>query len=170
MPELTPEEKQKIYEEEKARKEAQEKLKKEEEKKQGEKTAKRCLGCLVIIGIIFAIVYIPSLFKSPNSSQIVNQTAVNPSTRSVQYIVTGSRSDYNVTYINESGGTEQKNNVKREWSYSFTGKPGGYAYVSAQNQTGTGTTEVKILVDGKVFKNSLSEGAYCIASASGSIP
>lgn len=58
MAELTPEERQKIYEEEKARKEAQDTLKKDQSKKQSEKVAKGCLGCLVVIIIGFAVLSI----------------------------------------------------------------------------------------------------------------
>jgi hypothetical protein len=70
--ELSPEEKQRIYEEEKARLEAQAQIKQqmavEESAKRGLEASKSfnkgCLGFLAIIGIIFLIIIISALFSS----------------------------------------------------------------------------------------------------------
>lgn len=59
--ELSPEEKKRIYEEEKTRVEAQEEAKKEAKAK---KTKQGCLGCLGLIVVIFIIALVGGLFKS----------------------------------------------------------------------------------------------------------
>ena len=65
MSELTPEEKKKIFEEEKERLEAQEKIKKQVGKK---KTKEATIGCLAIIIIVASIVIITSL-KQPSEQE-----------------------------------------------------------------------------------------------------
>ena len=65
MSELTPEEKKKIFEEEKERIEAQEKIKKQVGKK---KTKEATIGCLAIIIIVVSIVIITSL-KQPSEQE-----------------------------------------------------------------------------------------------------
>ena len=87
----------------------------------------------------------------------------------VKYEVTGTASSVDVTYENSDGGTSQSSNVSVPWEYSFTGNPGDFVYISAQNQGSSGTVTTKILTDGDKFKSSTSTGAYVIASASGSL-
>ena len=87
----------------------------------------------------------------------------------VKYEVSGTASTVDVTYENSDGGTSQESDVEVPWSYSFTGHPGDFVYISAQNQGQTGTVTVTIYNDGDVFKTSTSEGAYVIATASGSL-
>ena len=87
----------------------------------------------------------------------------------VEYKVTGTASEVDVTYENEDGGTSQQSNVSVPWSYSFTGDPGDFVYISAQNQGESGSVTVTIYTDGDKFKSSTSSGAYVIATASGSL-
>ena len=56
MVELTPEEKQKIYEEEKEKEKAKEKIKQE-------KTKKGCMGCLIVFLVIIVISIVLSIFS-----------------------------------------------------------------------------------------------------------
>ena len=63
--ELSPEEKKRIYEEEKTRVEAQEKAK---EKSEAKKTKKGCLGCLGLIVVIFIIALVSGLFDSGDNT------------------------------------------------------------------------------------------------------
>ncbi len=69
---LTPEERQRIYEEEKARLEAQEDLKRKQGEAQKRQKAKQqrqgCLGCLGIIGFALVIAVIGSLTQKSSSS------------------------------------------------------------------------------------------------------
>jgi hypothetical protein len=75
MPELSPEERERIYQEEKARKEAQDKIKKEE----SAKTMKTgCIGCLGIIIVVFAIGLVASLFSPNDTSQPATSSATPP--------------------------------------------------------------------------------------------
>jgi hypothetical protein len=73
---------------------------------------------------------------------------------SVTYIVEGSTSAASLTYRNDQGGTQQEK-VAVPWSA-----------ISAQNQNRNGDITVRILIEGREFKRSDSEGAYTIASAS----
>jgi hypothetical protein len=76
-----------------------------------------------------------------------------------------------VTYRNTSGGTEQKNVSLPRKLPDFTvmtAMPGDFLYVSAQNESASGSVTVKILVNDAVFKQATSSGAYAIATASGS--
>ena len=66
MPELSPEEKKKIYEEEKARLEAQEKLKKEQADK---KKTKKTIGCLIFIILVVVAAFIIGNFMSSDSDE-----------------------------------------------------------------------------------------------------
>jgi hypothetical protein len=75
MAELTPEERQKIYEEEKARLEARKHI---EEQEESEKERKKTLGCLGVIGII---VFIFVIFYVANR----NHSSVSHSEGSLSY-------------------------------------------------------------------------------------
>lgn len=66
MTELTPEEKQKIYNEEKTRLEAQEKVKKEADAK---KTKSGCIGLIVLLVFITAVMWICGVFETDNKPQ-----------------------------------------------------------------------------------------------------
>jgi hypothetical protein len=75
-----------------------------------------------------------------------------------------------VTFENRGGGTSQQDNVTSSWSYSFTGSPNDFVYISAQNNNDNGSVTVNILLGDYTFKSSSSSGAYVIATASGSLP
>lgn len=87
----------------------------------------------------------------------------------VEYKITGSASQVDITYENEDEGTSQESNVSVPWTYSFKGQPGQFVYVSAQNQGQSGSVTATINTDGEKFKSSTSSGAYVIATASGSL-
>jgi hypothetical protein len=76
MPELSPEERERIYQEEKARKEAQGRIKQEESAK-AMKTG--CLGCLGIIVLVVVIGAVASLFNSGDTTtRSTSNTTTNP--------------------------------------------------------------------------------------------
>ena len=85
----------------------------------------------------------------------------------VEYKVSGSGGEFDVTIMNEDGGTSQFSNVASGWTHSFaTSDSDHFLYVSAQNQNSSGSVTTKIYVDGKQKKTSTSNGAYVIASCS----
>ena len=92
-----------------------------------------------------------------------------PTTHRVDYYVQGTCSSVDVTYNNAGGDTEQMSDVDVPWSKTLNDVPAGqFLYISAQNNDDSGTVVTKILVDGRELKRSESEGAYVIASCSGS--
>jgi len=86
-----------------------------------------------------------------------------------EYKVTGSANTVDITYSNESEGTSQESNVSTPWTYSFEGEEGQFVYISAQNQGESGSVTVSIYRNGKKIESSTSNGAYVIATASGSL-
>jgi hypothetical protein len=91
-----------------------------------------------------------------------------PETYAVTYSVTGiNTSSASITYENSTGGTSQET-VKLPWSKSFTFKRDAFLYISAQNQSNAGTVTASIKANNTTIKTSTSNGAYAIATASGS--
>lgn len=89
---------------------------------------------------------------------------------SVEYVITGvfAGNNANVTYSNSTGGTEQKN-VIFPGSIKYPFFPvGGFMYISAQNQTSSGSISVEIKVNDVHYKSATSTSAYGIATTSGS--
>ena len=90
-----------------------------------------------------------------------------PKTWDVKYAVEGTGLSFNVTISNKDEGTSQFSNVNRSWTHLFTTQDSDhFLYISAQNNSDYGNVTVKIYVDGVKKKESTSEGAYVIASAS----
>ena len=87
----------------------------------------------------------------------------------VKYQVTGTAATVDLTIENADGGTSQYSDKPVPWTHTFTSKGDTWVYCSAQNQGNTGSVTVTIYVNEAKFKQSTSEGAYVIASASGSI-
>jgi hypothetical protein len=91
------------------------------------------------------------------------------STYSVVYNVYGIGTNRaSLTIENETGGTEQKD-VTLPWSETFTAEYGQFVYLSAQNDKDSGTIKCEILVNNQTLQSSTSDGAYAIASCSGSV-
>jgi len=97
------------------------------------------------------------------------------SSYSVQYeIKSALNQKFSVTYSNEGGGTSQLNGVSADvpvgqdgvWRMKLTVPKGSSLYISAQNQEDSGVFLVSIYVDGIAVKQSLSDGAYAIATCS----
>lgn len=87
----------------------------------------------------------------------------------IKYGVTGTACAVDLTIENEDGGTSQYDDRTLPWTYSFESKGDTWVYCSAQNQCDIGSVRVTIYVNDEKFKSSLSDGAYVIASAHGTI-
>jgi hypothetical protein len=84
----------------------------------------------------------------------------------VEYKITGTASQVDVTLNNATGGTEQYDNVSVPHTYTFETFDDWFLYISAQNQGEYGSVTVTIYLNGEVVKTSTSSGAYVIATAS----
>jgi hypothetical protein len=87
----------------------------------------------------------------------------------VEYEVTGSAYSVDVTYENSSGSTSREYGVGVPWSHSFYAEPGDHVRITAQNTGLYGTVTVAIYLDGEIYEAETSEGAYCTATASGTL-
>jgi len=135
------------------------------------------VGILVLglVAVLVRVVAPPGARATPTPTpRAILIRTPTPATVSVRYRVTGSTRSASLTYTNASGGTEQREVRQAEtfdtkpWELTFTAPRGHFAYVSAQNLEDKGRMAVRILVDGRTFRESTSEGAYVIAQASGS--
>lgn len=106
--ELTPAEKQKIYEEEKAKVEAQEQIKKEQQQKKAKNVG---IGCLSVIVIMIVLAIIGS--NSNNTSTVPSsvKTSIKPD---LEIISTSNESDTYCWYVT---GTVKNNSSSKTYSY-----------------------------------------------------
>jgi len=95
--------------------------------------------------------------------------ACEAQTHTIRYEVGGTAPQIAITYRNASGATEQRD-VQTAWSYEFQAQSGTLLTLRAVNKTSTGTVRCRVLIDGQVFKEGESEGAYKIVDCSGVIP
>jgi hypothetical protein len=84
-----------------------------------------------------------------------------------KYEVTGTSGDYSVTIQNTDDNTQQWSSVSNGWYYSWSQTGTRWLYLSAQNNTASGSVTVKIYKDGQVVASNTSYGAYSIATVSG---
>lgn len=94
------------------------------------------------------------------------EQAAQPKT--VVYRVTGYDAEIDVTYQNETGGTDQKI-VQTPWEHKFTGNKGDFVYLSAQTDRYGSPIKAEILVDGTVTWKGETNREHGIASAKGSL-
>ncbi|MDR3626225.1 MAG: MmpS family transport accessory protein [Ignavibacteriaceae bacterium] len=88
----------------------------------------------------------------------------------VEYEINGSARSVSITYVNDSGGTEQINDVTLPWSKYFTNCSGSKTlYIAAQNEGYSGELTVNIYKDHNLIKSAHSEGQFVIASTSARI-
>jgi hypothetical protein len=90
--------------------------------------------------------------------------------QTVKYEVTGSSSQVSLTYQTESGSTQR--DAGTPWTYSLSNAgPGDFLYVSAQDGTGSDTATVTcaIYVNGTKVASNTAQGAFKIATCSGSL-
>ncbi len=85
----------------------------------------------------------------------------------VKFILSGSASDYNITYKSNDDVTNQIAHAKKHWHHSFTAHDGDYVYFSAQSNQPDAEVHVKIIYQGKVFKESTVNGDFALALTGG---
>ena len=89
--------------------------------------------------------------------------------RKVKFILSGSASDYNITYKSNDDRTYQLPHAHKSWRHSFTAREGDYVYFSAQANEPGAEVRVKIVYNGRVFKESTASGDFALALAGGSL-
>ena len=87
----------------------------------------------------------------------------------VTYILSGSPGDFNITYTGSNADTFQEPHATKSWRKTFTVQDGAFVYFSAQSNTHRSKIKVKILLNGKVFREANAEGDYAIATAAGCV-
>ncbi len=85
----------------------------------------------------------------------------------LRFILTGSASDYNITYKCNEDHAHQVPHARNKWRQSFTARSGDYVYFSAQSNEPGAKVRVKIVYNGKLFKESKVAGDYALALAGG---
>lgn len=125
---------------------------------------KKTLTVPMLIAIILVLIVCYLLANSINKNGGGNNTVTN---HYASYRISGTAGLADITYENETGGTEQRT-VGIPWtSASWKVQDGDFLYISAQNQGETGSVICEILIDGVSIKKSTSSGAYVIATCSG---
>jgi hypothetical protein len=84
-----------------------------------------------------------------------------------KYEVSGTAGDYSITCEGAPSGTVQYSNMGSGWAYTWKQTGTRWLYMSAQNNTDSGTVTVKIIRDGQVVAQQTSSGAYVIATVDG---
>jgi hypothetical protein len=136
-----------------------------------EKKKSSCGAILVAVGLVALGAFIINLASGSSPRDYVPAATRAPTTYEITYRVEKA-ARASVTYRNAQDNTEQKDIViypNRPWQVSYTMEYGDFAYISAQNDDNYGGVTCKILVNGKVWQEASSEGAYVIAKCSGSV-
>jgi len=95
--------------------------------------------------------------------------------KSVKYIATNAISDYNLSYRLPSGELKTKtitaSSMQDQWSYSFIADQGDIVFVSGNYKDINSGLNIRILVDGKVYKQGSSIGdTVKFVTVSGVVP
>ena len=140
-------------------------------KRQLSETAK--IG-LIVVSATVVIMVLVSLWAVTGSKTGKDITDVktasidNAPANHVEYQVTGTTKSASVTFQTPSGSSQADVDLpmktKTGGNLGFTGNPGQYLYISAQNQKSYGTVECTITVDGAVVAHNVADGAYVIAT------
>jgi hypothetical protein len=85
----------------------------------------------------------------------------------VNFILSGSAGDYNITYKSSEDKPYQLPHARKKWRYSFEAPKGEYVYFSAQANEPGAEVRVKIVYNGRVFKESTATGDFALALAGG---
>ncbi|MBZ5637994.1 MAG: hypothetical protein LAO51_04465 [Acidobacteriia bacterium] len=126
-------------------------------------------GCLIVLAVIGGISVLGIGACVVLSVVWTGLSQVSPTTRTVFYGVVAPDCGASVTY-SAAGGSSEQQDVRSGWQHRWGGRTGDWIYLSAQNKCDYGTVTVTIYVDDKFFRSASSDGAYKIATASGTLP
>jgi hypothetical protein len=123
---------------------------------------------------------LPGLFDISSPQTSLRFDARETGTNKYQLVTYGADLEYRITglggakaadltYQNGKGGTSQSSNVTLPASVGATVFGGGFVYISAQNRGTSGGITVEIYNKGQLYKTTSAYGAYCIATASGTL-
>lgn len=95
--------------------------------------------------------------------------------KTVTYQITKSVSGFNVNYRNELQELIKEkivtNSAEDKWTYSFKAKPRDIVFVSANYKDISSAIDIKILIDGKVYKQASTKfDTTMFVTVSGTIP
>lgn len=81
---------------------------------------------------------------------------------SVTYQTTKAISEYQLSYVDESGTLLQKTiqpqSAQDKWIYTFQGEQGDIVYISGKYADANSALSILIKVDGKIYKQASNEG------------
>lgn len=83
----------------------------------------------------------------------------------VLYKITGTASSADITYRSSSGNTIQST-VTLPYSIGYDYFASDFKYISAQNNTNTGSVKVELYYEDNLLSSDICSGNYCIATAS----
>lgn len=134
------------------------------------KEDKRRNWLVIAIGVIATLWLCNALLGSSGGSSTPSSPRATdlPRNALVIYEVTGTARIVGLTIENETGNTEQLDDVRLPYKKTFSIKRGEFVYLSAQNQGESGSVTCTITVDGDVVETATSTGAFVIAGCSGS--
>lgn len=105
-------------------------------------------------------------------SGVDRQVVLEPNLPSTVEVVLEIHGVGDITYNNASGNTEQRHSVGRSGAWTtvdeYSVDRGEFLYVSIQNAFDRGTVQCRIIVDNETVEEARSDGAYVIATCSGS--
>jgi hypothetical protein len=114
---------------------------------------------------------------SANAPPALISSAAEDCDKAIVYFVEGTASAVSITVQNAEGNTEQASNravplsgARGEGLRIGSMACGDFVYISAQNEGESGSVTCRIEADGEEIESATSEGAYVIASCSGTVP
>lgn len=127
---------------------------------------KRGLKVLAATAILIGIIVVGAVVVNHTKSSSSNANASNGTSVQVGYFVTGAATTANLT-MQTASRTTQQNGVGVPDAQHLTMASGGFLYISAQNQGGSGDITCRIEVNGIQVASNTASGAYAIASCDG---
>lgn len=125
---------------------------------------KKKVGCGMSLLIVSAVIFIFYLLINSIDSHS-NDYGLRKE-YNITLSVTGTAPGASITYVNDTGGTEQIGSAKIPWTKTYNCTGSKHFYISAQNEYSEGTIVVTIYKDNVAIKTARSSGSYVIAETS----